>query len=163
MAYSGRWSWRWRQRDSAGGLHLGPLIHNAHVIARLEEAGIFSVDQPEELPRGATVLIRAHGVARRVYEQLEERGAQVLDATCPFVEKIHRIVEQESRLGRDIVVIGSPQHPEVEGICGWCEHSAVFADEQQLQQALQEAPEKTNGLFLWWRRPQCAGKHGKNA
>ena len=122
---------------------LGPLIHNAHVIARLEEAGIFSVDQPEELPRGATVLIRAHGVARRVYEQLEERGAQVLDATCPFVEKIHRIVEQESRLGRDIVVIGSPQHPEVEGICGWCEHSAVFADEQQLQQALQEAPEKT--------------------
>ena len=67
----------------------------------------------------------------------------MLDATCPFVEKIHRIVEQESRLGRDIVVIGSPQHPEVEGICGWCEHSAVFADEQQLQQALQEAPEKT--------------------
>ena len=97
----------------------GPLIHNRQVIQELEAKGIFSVDSPEEVQTGDWVVIRAHGIGEAVYRELEERGAVVIDATCPYVKKIHRIVRERSAQGDTILILGDAAHPEVKGICGW--------------------------------------------
>ena len=101
---------------------LGPIIHNEEVVNDLEKKGVrvASEDDLRTLPEGSTVVIRSHGVGKKVYDHLEEYGLSDVDVTCPFVLKIHRIVEKESRAGAHIVIIGDPDHPEVVGICGWC-------------------------------------------
>ena len=101
---------------------LGPIIHNEEVVNDLEKKGVrvASEEELKTLPEGSTVVIRAHGVGKKVYDQLEECGLSYVDVTCPFVLKIHRIVEKESKAGSHIVIIGDPDHPEVVGICGWC-------------------------------------------
>ena len=101
---------------------LGPIIHNEEVVNDLEKKGVrvASEDDLRTLPEGSTVVIRSHGVGKKVYDHLEEYGLYYVDVTCPFVLKIHRIVEKESRAGAHIVIIGDPDHPEVVGICGWC-------------------------------------------
>ena len=101
---------------------LGPIIHNEEVLNDLEKKGVRVASQEElkTLPKGSTVVIRSHGVGKKVYDQLEECGLSYVDVTCPFVLKIHRIVEKESKAGSHIVIIGDPDHPEVVGICGWC-------------------------------------------
>lgn len=101
---------------------LGPIIHNEEVVNDLEKKGVrvASEDDLRTLPEGSTVVIRSHGVGKKVYDHLEEYGLSYVDVTCPFVLKIHRIVEKESRAGAHIVIIGDPDHPEVVGICGWC-------------------------------------------
>ena len=101
---------------------LGPIIHNEEVVNDLEKKGVrvASEDDLRTLPEGSTVVIRSHGVGKEVYDHLEEYGLSYADVTCPFVLKIHRIVEKESRAGAHIVIIGDPDHPEVVGICGWC-------------------------------------------
>ncbi|MDD5803890.1 4-hydroxy-3-methylbut-2-enyl diphosphate reductase [Blautia sp. HCP3S3_H10_1] len=101
---------------------LGPIIHNEEVVNDLEKKGVRVAGEEdlEKLPKGSTVVIRSHGVGRMVYDQLEEYGLSYVDVTCPFVLKIHRIVEKESKAGSHIVIIGDPDHPEVVGICGWC-------------------------------------------
>ncbi|MFR3006750.1 MAG: 4-hydroxy-3-methylbut-2-enyl diphosphate reductase [Blautia faecis] len=101
---------------------LGPIIHNEEVVNDLEKKGVrvASEDDLRTLPEGSTVVIRSHGVGKEVYDHLEECGLSYVDVTCPFVLKIHRIVEKESRAGTHIVIIGDPDHPEVVGICGWC-------------------------------------------
>lgn len=101
---------------------LGPIIHNEEVVNDLEKKGVrvASEDDLRTLPEGSTVVIRSHGVGKEVYDHLEEYGLSYVDVTCPFVLKIHRIVEKESRAGAHIVIIGDPDHPEVVGICGWC-------------------------------------------
>ena len=101
---------------------LGPIIHNEEVVNDLEKKGVrvASEDDLRTLPEGSTVVIRSHGVGKKVYDHLEECGLSYVDVTCPFVLKIHRIVEKESRAGAHIVIIGDPDHPEVVGICGWC-------------------------------------------
>ena len=101
---------------------LGPIIHNEEVVNDLEKKGVrvASEDDLRTLPEGSTVVIRSHGVGKKVYDHLEEYGLSYVDVTCPFVLKIHRIVEKESRAGTHIVIIGDPDHPEVVGICGWC-------------------------------------------
>ena len=101
---------------------LGPIIHNEEVVNDLEKKGVrvASEEELKTLPKGSTVVIRSHGVGKKVYAQLKERGLSYVDVTCPFVLKIHRIVEKESKAGSHIVIIGDPDHPEVVGICGWC-------------------------------------------
>ena len=101
---------------------LGPIIHNEEVVNDLEKKGVrvASEEELKTLPEGCTVVIRSHGVGKKVYDQLEECGLSYVDVTCPFVLKIHRIVEKESKAGSHIVIIGDPDHPEVVGICGWC-------------------------------------------
>ncbi len=101
---------------------LGPIIHNEEVVNDLEKKGVrvASEDDLRTLPEDSTVVIRSHGVGKEVYDHLEEYGLSYVDVTCPFVLKIHRIVEKESRAGAHIVIIGDPDHPEVVGICGWC-------------------------------------------
>ena len=101
---------------------LGPIIHNEEVVNDLEKKGVrvASEEELKTLPEGSTVVIRSHGVGKKVYDQLEECGLSYVDVTCPFVLKIHKIVERESSRGAHIVIIGDPDHPEVVGICGWC-------------------------------------------
>ena len=92
---------------------LGPTIHNRHVVDKFLKLGVREIAAPEEAEPGETVIIRAHGVPKRVQEKLAGSGANVLDATCPFVKKIHTIVKNETEKGRKILIFGSPTHPEV--------------------------------------------------
>lgn len=98
---------------------LGPVIHNPQVVRSLDERGAHVIDRPEEAPEGATVLIRAHGVGRKTMETLASRGVRVVDATCPFVARIHDVAGQAAAAGTPVIVIGDKQHPEVVGILGW--------------------------------------------
>ena len=120
---------------------LGHLIHNDSVIARLEDMGISSVERPGDVPEGAAVIIRSHGEPRAVFELLESRGAEILDATCPNVSQIHKIVAEAEQNGRQSVIIGSPEHPEVRAIAGWCRRGVVLADCEALERWLDEEPE----------------------
>ena len=99
----------------------GPIIHNEQVVEDLENRGVQVIHSEDELEglSGGTVVIRSHGVSRDVCEKIEARGMKIVDATCPFVKKIHRIVDEEGRKGRHVVIIGSADHPEVQGIMGW--------------------------------------------
>ncbi|MBR5500152.1 MAG: bifunctional 4-hydroxy-3-methylbut-2-enyl diphosphate reductase/30S ribosomal protein S1, partial [Clostridia bacterium] len=113
----------------------GPLIHNEAVIKRLEKQGLTVVESLEEISEHCTgrtelanVIIRAHGVGPEVYKRLEDMGARVIDATCPFVRKIHKLAEEQTQQGRQVVIVGSPDHPEVIGINGWCGNSAIIDD-----------------------------------
>ena len=101
----------------------GPIIHNEVVVQDLEEKGVRVLDSKEELEAltEGTVIIRSHGVGREIYDLIQEKGLICVDATCPFVRKIHKIVERESKAGRHIIIVGNDTHPEVEGIKGWCE------------------------------------------
>ncbi len=118
----------------------GPIIHNEEVVKDLEEKGVKVLDNLETLTDAqkqekGTVIIRSHGVSKEVYEKLEHAGFEIEDATCPFVLKIHQIVEEFSNDGYEIVIIGSSLHPEVEGIRGWCDpkHTTVIADYEEAQ------------------------------
>lgn len=120
---------------------LGEITHNAHVIAKLEGLGAVTVHSLEEVPQGATVLIRAHGEPDRVYAQLQEKGCQVVDATCPNVTRIHDIVRNAAAQGRVPVIVGDPDHPEIVGIAGCAEHSVVAANWEELEKIFQNRPE----------------------
>lgn len=106
---------------------LGPIIHNEQVVQDLEQKGVRVIDTPEELSKAedATVIIRSHGISADVYHQLEDKKVRIVDATCPFVSKIHRIVEKKYQEGSCIVIVGNANHPEVEGINGWCNGAAT--------------------------------------
>ena len=100
----------------------GPIIHNEEVVKDLESKGVKvlnSVAELKALDKG-TVVIRSHGVDRDIYDIINEKKLELVDATCPFVKKIHNIVDKDSSAGRQIIIIGSKEHPEVQGICGWC-------------------------------------------
>ena len=105
----------------------GPIIHNEEVVRDLEEKGVRVLDSLDALSdvQKGTVIIRSHGVEEAVYGQLEEAGMDCVDATCPFVKKIHKIVANASGQGQTIIIIGNDKHPEVEGIKGWAK-TAVF-------------------------------------
>lgn len=115
----------------------GPIIHNDEVVKDMERKGVqvlHTIDELEALEHGA-VIIRSHGVPKKIYDILEERGITCVDATCPFVKKIHRIVEKESREGKQIVIIGDASHPEVQGIMGWSKTDVtVIKTEEDAQQ-----------------------------
>ncbi len=99
----------------------GPIIHNEEVIKELAAMGVEVIRSEEELKKvtDGIVIIRSHGLPKRVYRKMEESGISYVDATCPFVKKIHTIVSRESAAGAHVVVIGNRTHPEVEGIRGW--------------------------------------------
>ncbi|HIT65888.1 MAG TPA: 4-hydroxy-3-methylbut-2-enyl diphosphate reductase [Candidatus Merdisoma merdipullorum] len=108
----------------------GPIVHNEMVVRELEEKGVRVLGTEEELAEltQGTVIIRAHGVGRHIYELLEQKGIRLVDATCPFVRKIHRIAEREEKNGRRILIIGNAKHPEVEGIRGWCRNPSYVIE-----------------------------------
>ena len=99
----------------------GPIIHNEEVVRDLEEKGVQVIASKEELEtlKEGVVVIRSHGVGREIYEILERQGLDLVDATCPFVKKIHKIVREQCEAGRRVIIVGNEHHPEVEGIKGW--------------------------------------------
>ena len=123
---------------------LGPIIHNRHVVERFLKQGVRELDSPEQAEPGETVIIRAHGVPKQVQQALCARGVPVLDATCPFVKKIHTIVKNETQKGRKIIIFGSPAHPEVEAIASFCREPLIVQSPEELENWLREAPERRN-------------------
>lgn len=116
----------------------GPIIHNEQVVSDLEKKGVSVLRTKEELEHleKGTVIIRSHGVAKEIYDLIEKKGLTLVDATCPFVKKIHKVVQKASEEGKEIIIVGSAEHPEVEGIRGWCngkvEIIANMEDEKEM-------------------------------
>ena len=98
---------------------LGEIIHNPDVVERIRMRGIPTVESVAEVPDGATLLIRSHGVGKAIYEACAARGIVIVDCTCTFVQRSQRIVHEQSSLGRTVVIIGHPRHPETIGLLGW--------------------------------------------
>ncbi len=122
----------------------GPIIHNEEVVGDLERKGVQVLNSKEELlaAEQGTVIIRSHGVSKEIYDCIKEKGLNLIDATCPFVLKIHNIVRKESAVGKDIVIIGNSRHPEVEGIRGWCSTNAFVLESEEEAEAFSYFGEK---------------------
>ncbi len=122
---------------------LGPIIHNADVVNDLKSKGVRIVDSVSELREGETAVIRSHGVGGDIYRQLEEKGNDYIDATCPFVARIHKIVREKTNEGYFILIAGDENHPEVQGIVGHCDENCfVFKDEFELREFFSKKYEK---------------------
>ncbi len=122
----------------------GPIIHNEEVVNDLSSKGVKVLDNKEELEQleSGTVVIRSHGVSKDIYQLIEEKKLDCVDATCPFVRKIHKIVERESKNGCHIVIIGNASHPEVEGIKGWCEGPVTVISSKKEAEAFSVTAER---------------------
>ena len=115
---------------------LGPIIHNEEVVRDLEEKGVKVLNSENDISAltEGTVIIRSHGVGKHIYDMLKAQGVQIVDATCPFVKKIHRIVQEQNLQGRRVIIIGDETHPEVEGIKGWGDaRTMVVKNEEQME------------------------------
>ncbi len=117
---------------------LGSIIHNRDVVDRLAVQGLHSVESPEEVPDGGAVIIRSHGESRAVHQALRGRGVRIFDATCPNVTHIHQIVSEAEERGRQPVIVGSPDHPEVLAIAGWCRNPVVVSGAEELEKWLND-------------------------
>ncbi len=122
----------------------GPIIHNEQVVEDLEKKGIRVIHHEEELAQitKGTVIIRSHGVERAIYDKIHAQGLTLVDATCPFVKKIHEAVRKKGEEGADVIVIGNAEHPEVRGICGWATGPIRVIETPEQAQALVEEDQK---------------------
>ena len=111
----------------------GPIIHNEEVVKDMKQKGVIVLQSEAELDAltEGTVIIRSHGVEKAIYDKLNAQGIKIVDATCPFVKKIHNIVQKESTNGNYIIIVGNPQHPEVEGIRGWAGTKATVVQTKE--------------------------------
>lgn len=128
----------------------GPIIHNDEVVKDLEDKGvrvIHSLDELKKLDKG-TIVIRSHGVPKSVLDRIKEiegeqgKSFEIVNATCPYVLKIHRIVKEQSELGRQVIVIGDKEHPEVAGIIGWCKDPAIVVGNAEEAEKIQFSSEQ---------------------
>ena len=121
---------------------LGPLIHNPVVIEDLEKKGVRVLKSPEQAEKGSTVVVRTHGIGRSVMQELSATGAEICDATCPFVKKIHRIVSENSSEDIPVLIAGDSNHPEVMGIMGYCNGECfTFKNAAELRDIFEKRPE----------------------
>ncbi len=112
---------------------LGPLIHNEQEMLRLSNYGVTTINEPVQIKRGETAVIRAHGVTPDVQRELEEKASKVVDATCPFVTRVQRLASRAAAEGRHVVVVGNPEHPEMIGVKGYApQHAFIVRDESEL-------------------------------
>ncbi len=119
---------------------LGSIIHNQDMIDKLADEGLTCVERLEDVPDDHAVIIRSHGESRAVHRALEDRGIKILDATCPNVTRIHNLVTKAEAQGRQPVIVGTPDHPEVLAIAGWCDHPVVVSGAESLEKWLEEDP-----------------------
>ncbi|HZH34253.1 MAG TPA: 4-hydroxy-3-methylbut-2-enyl diphosphate reductase [Pyrinomonadaceae bacterium] len=113
---------------------LGPLIHNAQEMERLEAEGVRTVSEPVQIQRNETAVIRAHGVTPEVERDLRERASKVVDATCPFVTKVQKLASRAAAQDRHVVVVGNPEHPEMIGVKGYAPgHAFVVKDAEEIK------------------------------
>lgn len=112
---------------------LGPLIHNDQEMQRLGQHGVTTISEPVQIGRGETAVIRAHGVTPQVQKELEEKATKVVDATCPFVTRVQKLAARAAAENRHVVVVGSPDHPEMIGVKGYApDHAFVIKDESEV-------------------------------
>ncbi|MCQ2465150.1 MAG: bifunctional 4-hydroxy-3-methylbut-2-enyl diphosphate reductase/30S ribosomal protein S1, partial [Oscillospiraceae bacterium] len=117
----------------------GPIIHNTSVVSELESKGVRIVNDLSELQSDERLILRSHGVGKCIYDKLDEMGNEYIDATCPFVARIHKIVQEQSEQGKIILIAGDSKHPEVDAIVKHCIGECyVFADENELQEIFQK-------------------------
>ena len=138
-----------------GCVMLGSIIHNDRVITALEALGARQADSPQQVRPGETVIIRAHGETREALRVLEERGAQIMDATCPHVLRIHRLVEQAARAGRTPIIIGEAHHPEVMAAASRCERSVVLENTAELADWVAADPARKDMDLLVTAQTTC--------
>lgn len=119
-------AWDEVEKNDSGIYVLGPLIHNKQAVARYEQKGLKTVDEIDVIPDYENMIIRSHGVPEKVYKEAKNKKLKIVDTTCPFVKKIHTVVSEYHNKGYEIIVIGDMKHPEVIGINGWCENSAII-------------------------------------
>ena len=127
--------------ETGGCWMLGDLIHNAHVVEELARRGIRKTEEPGSLGPGDTVVIRSHGELKSVLDDLESRGVRCVNATCPNVCRIQKLVAQAEAEGRQLIIIGEPNHPEVKGLASWCRHPLVFDGPEAVKMWLDADPE----------------------
>ncbi|NMS89311.1 4-hydroxy-3-methylbut-2-enyl diphosphate reductase [Clostridioides difficile] len=119
-------AWDEVEKNNSGIYALGPLIHNKQAVAKYEEKGLKTVDEIDIIPNHENMIIRSHGVPEKIYKEAKDKKLKIVDTTCPFVKKIHTVVSEYHNKGYEIIVIGDMKHPEVIGINGWCENSAII-------------------------------------
>ncbi|CZR97207.1 MULTISPECIES: 4-hydroxy-3-methylbut-2-enyl diphosphate reductase [unclassified Clostridioides] len=119
-------AWDEVEKNNSGIYALGPLIHNKQAVAKYEEKGLKTVDEIDIIPNYENMIIRSHGVPEKIYKEAKDKKLKIVDTTCPFVKKIHTVVSEYHNKGYEIIVIGDMKHPEVIGINGWCENSAII-------------------------------------
>ena len=137
-------------KENSGKIYtFGPIIHNEQVVEDLNKKGIKVIDTVEQLKeiKEGTVVIRSHGVAKEIYDILEQQKLKMVDATCPFVKKIHNIVLDESNNGKTIIIIGNDNHPEVEGIKGWVNGEVIVINKEEQIEKL-SLPEQTKACIV---------------
>jgi len=137
----------YQQIDENPGMPIytwGPIIHNEQVLADLKKRGVKMIDSLEQVSeiQDGIIIVRAHGIGRELCERLNRPGIRLVDATCPFVKKIHRIVEEKSGEGYQIVVVGNGVHPEVQGIVGWSKNTANVVESLEDAKEYEPEPEK---------------------
>ena len=136
--------------ENSGKIYtFGPIIHNEQVVEDLNKRGIEVIDTVEQLKKikEGTVVIRSHGVAKEIYDILEQQKLKMVDATCPFVKKIHNIVLDESNNGKTIIIIGNDNHSEVEGIKGWVNGEVIVINKEEQIEKL-SLPEQTKACIV---------------
>lgn len=136
--------------ENSGKIYtFGPIIHNEQVVEDLNKKGIEVIDTVEQLKeiKEGTVVIRSHGVAKEIYDILEQQKLKMVDATCPFVKKIHNIVLDESNNGKTIIIIGNDNHPEVEGVKGWVNGEVIVINKEEQIEKL-SLPEQTKACIV---------------
>ena len=141
------------QAEAAGKLGkkvytLGPIIHNKHVIAHLETLGVFSVDTVDMLPNNSRVIIRSHGAKREDIRLLEAKSCEIIDATCPDVKKIHHILQEEERKGRQVLIFGKAKHPEIVAAASWCEKPIILSDIHALEAWVSEKENREKDISI---------------
>ena len=123
---------------------LGPIIHNEYVVNALKERGMNCVSTPEEIGAGGTAIIRSHGESKRIYGQLRKNNIQILDATCPNVERIHHLAAEAEAHGRLPVIVGTRTHPEVVATAGRCQNALIVESAEELERWLEAEPDRKN-------------------
>jgi 4-hydroxy-3-methylbut-2-enyl diphosphate reductase len=120
-----------KEGDQVRGL--GPLIHNDQEMERLGKRGVTTINEPVQIKRGETAVIRAHGVTPEVQRELEEKASKVVDATCPFVTRVQKLASRAANENRHVIVVGNPDHPEMIGVKGYApEHAFVVQDASEI-------------------------------
>lgn len=154
---------------------LGPIIHNPQLVEKLKSQGVLIINEPKEAPEGYTVVIRSHGVKKEVYDYFKENDVVFVDATCPFVSKIHKLVENHSKDGATVFIAGNENHPEVEGIMGHCYSTPyAFSSAEEFDVFLKNNPEfseksiilvaqTTFQVFEWEKCKEILKKHCTNS
>ena len=135
----------YEQIEKGGKIYTyGPIIHNESVVEDLAKKGVEVISSEEELKhvKDGTLILRSHGVEKKIYDILEKNGIAYVDATCPFVKKIHKIVEKASNEGDTIIIVGNPAHPEVEGICSYINGDFYVVESVEEAAALNLAKDK---------------------